>query len=36
VSCEYQNRFRDGSDGRQIYQIDVRTSPVLKVYSMTR
>ena len=42
VPYEYRNQYRDGngyyyrSDGRSIYQIDVRTNTVVRVYSMNR
>jgi hypothetical protein len=42
VPYEYRNQYRDGngvyyrSDGRAIYQIDVRTNTVLQIYGMNR
>jgi hypothetical protein len=42
VPYQYRSQFRDGngyyyrSDGRSIYQIDVRTNTVVRVYSMNR
>lgn len=42
VPYEYRNQFRDGNgvvyrtDGRVIYQIDVRTSRVLRIYDVDR
>jgi hypothetical protein len=42
VPYQYQNQFRDGngivyrSDGQRIYQIDARTSTVLRIYGLNR
>ena len=42
LPSQYRSQFRDGNgivyrtDGQQIYQVDARTSTVLRVYSMTR
>jgi hypothetical protein len=42
LPAQYRSQFRDGNgivyrtDGTQIYQIDVRTNTVLRVYGMTR
>lgn len=42
VPYQYRNQYRDGngyyfrSDGRAIYQIDVRTNTVVRVYNMNR
>ena len=42
LPSQYRSQFRDGNgiyyrtDGQQIYQVDARTSTVLRVYSMNR